>query len=338
MPTMKDVAALAGVSTATVSRVINQNAWVEPATRERVEKAMRELNYRRNAAAMALATRSGAMLGLLTGNLADPFFARLARGVEEVARSQGVRLMVSSGGHQASMEKAGLDFLINQGCEAIVVHASRLADDELLRYAAHTPAMVVVNRYIAALSHRCVWLDNRNAAYKATRHLLDRGHRCIACVTADLPIDDRQQRLAGYQQALREAGVTPQPGWVISVPFNEEGGERAARQLLESPSPFSAVFTFNDVMAAGIMRVLHQHGVQLPQQLSLVGFDDVVLARYLYPALTTVHYPVERMARRATQLALQLADNGTPKPGHNGFCAELVLRDSVVTLAHGNRK
>ena len=115
---------MAGVSTATVSRVINQTAWVEPVTRERVEKAMRDLNYRRNAAAIALAKRSGDMLGLLTGNLADPFFAHLARGVEDVSRKQQYRLMVCSGGHDEEMEKAGLDFLVNQGCEALVVHAT----------------------------------------------------------------------------------------------------------------------------------------------------------------------------------------------------------------------
>lgn len=154
---------MAGVSTATVSRVINQTAWVEPVTRERVEKAMRDLNYRRNAAAIALAKRSGDMLGLLTGNLADPFFARLARGVEDVSRKQQYRLMVCSGGHDEEMEKAGLDFLVNQGCEAIVVHASRLPDKELLRYAAHFPALVVVNRYILCNPHnptgRC-WSAN----------------------------------------------------------------------------------------------------------------------------------------------------------------------------------
>lgn len=155
---------MAGVSTATVSRVINQTAWVEPVTRERVEKAMRDLNYRRNAAAIALAKRSGDMLGLLTGNLADPFFARLARGVEDVSRKQQYRLMVCSGGHDEEMEKAGLDFLVNQGCEAIVVHASRLPDKELLRYAAHFPALVVVNRYIAGMANRCIWLENRSAA------------------------------------------------------------------------------------------------------------------------------------------------------------------------------
>lgn len=280
---------MAGVSTATVSRVINQTAWVEPVTRERVEKAMRDLNYRRNAAAIALAKRSGDMLGLLTGNLADPFFARLARGVEDVSRKQQYRLMVCSGGHDEEMEKAGLDFLVNQGCEAIVVHASRLPDKELLRYAAHFPALVVVNRYIAGM-----------------------------------------ERLDGYRQALEEYGISPDPRWVISVPFNEEGGERAAHQLINSGLPLTAAVTFNDVMAAGIMRILHQRGVQLPQQLSIVGFDDVVLARYLYPALTTMHYPVEQMARCAAQLAIQLYQGITPPPSSNHFNAELVIRDSVA--------
>jgi LacI family transcriptional regulator len=335
MPTIKDVARLAGVSTATVSRVINQTAWVEPATRERVEKAMRELNYRRNAAALALAKRSGDMLGLLTGNLADPFFARLARGVEEVARQHGFRLMVCSGGHQESMEKSGLDFLINQGCEAIVVHASRLSDRDLLRYAAHTPGMVLVNRYIAAMANRCVWLENHAAAMQATLHLLENGHRCIACVTSDLPIDDRRQRLEGYRAALAQYGITPPHEWIISVPFNEEGGEQAARQLLDNGVPFTAAFTFNDVMAAGIMRILHQQGVALPERLSLVGFDDVVLARYLHPALTTIHYPVETMARQAGQLAIQLYQGQTPPPRSNGFSARLVVRDSVCPRVNG---
>lgn len=330
MATMKEVALLAGVSTATVSRVINQTSYVEPVTQERVEKAMRELNYRRNAAALALAKRSGNMLGLLTGNLADPFFARLARGVEEVARHQGFRLMVCSGGHQAELEKSGLDFLINQGCEAIVVHATRLPDHDLIRYSAHTPAMIVVNRYIPSIAPRCVWLDNQSAAHKATRHLLENGHRCIACVTSDLPIDDRRQRLDGYRAALAEYGITPDKRWIISVPFNEEGGEAAAQKLLDSGIPFTAAFTFNDVMAAGMMRALHQRGIQLPKQLSLVGFDDVVLARYLFPALTTMHYPVERMARRAALLAIQLYQQETPPPRSLRFDAELIERDSVI--------
>ncbi|AAM85676.1 LacI family transcriptional regulator [Yersinia pestis] len=338
MATMKDVALRAGVSVATVSRVLNNTAYVEPGTRERVEKAMREYNYQRNAAALALAKRSGNMLGLLTGNLADPFFSRLARGVEEVARKKGAKLMVCSGGHQEELEKAGLDFLINQGCEAIVAHITRMSEAEILRYAAHTPGLVLINRYLPAIANRCVWLDNTRAAEASTHYLLQNGHTRIACVTAKLSIDDKKQRLEGYRAAMASAGITVPADWIISVPFDEEGGELAAEKLLASDQNFTAVVTFNDVMAAGMMRSLHQRNISLPEQLSIVGFDDVVLARYLYPSLTTVHYPIERMARRAANIALLLHAQGEVSPQINMFSADLVIRDSVAQVGKNRGK
>ncbi|TNH45394.1 LacI family DNA-binding transcriptional regulator [Photorhabdus luminescens] len=332
MATMKDVAHQAGVSVATVSRVINNTAYVEPGTRERVEKAMRKFNYHRNSAALALAKRCGNMLGLLTGNLADPFFSLLARGVEKVARQEEVKLMVCSGGHQAELEKSALDFLINQGCEAIVAHISRMSDIDVLRYAAHTPGLVIINRYFPAIANRCIWLDNVSASRAATNYLLQNGHRKIACVTADLPIDDRRLRLEGYHAAMTNAGITVSSDWVMSVPFNEKGGELAAEKLLKSGIDFTAAVTFNDVMAAGMMRSLHQRKIKLPEQLSIVGFDDIVPARYLYPPLTTVHNPIERMAQRAANLALQLSAKKEVAPQMNMFSAELIIRDSVFRI------
>lgn len=332
MATMREVAHRAGVSVATVSRVINNTAYVESVTRERVEKAMREFNYHRNAAALALAKRSGNMLGLLTGNLDDPFFSRLARGVEDITQKEGVRLMVCSGGHQAELEKSGLDFLINQGCEAIVAHITRMNAEDILRYAAHTPALVVINRYLPAIANRCIWLDNVSAAQAATTMLIRNGHRKIACITSDLAIDDRTQRLEGYRMAMAGAGITVPGSWIISVPFNEAGGELAAERVLASGQSFTAVITFNDVMAAGMMRTFHQKQVNLPDDISIIGFDDIALAKYLHPSLTTVHYPVEKMARRAARLALQLNTGTAAAPQNNGFSAKLILRDSVVTL------
>lgn len=331
MATIRDVAAKAGVSTATVSRVMNHSAYVEPVTVARVEKAMRELDYRRNASAQAIATRSGNMLGLLTGNLADPFFARLARGVEDVTRQEGFRLMVCSGGHDAEQEKSGIEFLINQGCEAIVMHATRLSDELLLRYCAATPALVIVNRNIPGAADRCIWLDNIDAARKATLYLLEQGHRRIACVTARLPIADRADRLQGYYDALSDFGVKPETGWVISVPFDEAGGTLAAEQLPGKSPAFTAAVTFNDVMAAGIINALQSRGVAVPSSLSLVGFDDVILAKYLSPALTTIHYPVERMAREATLLAIRLFQQQNTSAIAHCFTAGLVIRDSVLS-------
>ncbi|MBX9485967.1 LacI family DNA-binding transcriptional regulator [Yersinia enterocolitica] len=332
MATMKEVAERAGVSIATVSRIINNTAYVEPATRERVEKAMRDVNYRLNSNANSLAKRSGSILGLLTGNLSDPFFARLAKGVEEVARKNGCKLMVCSGAHQADVEKSGLEFLINQGCEAIVAHITRMSELDILRYAAHSPGLVLVNRYLPGIANRCVWLDNFNASKLATSYLLDNGHRKIAYVTADLLIDDKQQRLDGYLSAMGHAGIKVPADWIISVPFNEEGGEVAAQQLLSNPNEFTAVITFNDVMAAGMMSLFHKVNMRLPEQLSIVGFDDIVLARYLHPSLTTIHYPIERMAKRAAALALILQGKGSMSPLVNMFSAELVVRNSVFSL------
>ncbi|WP_168403379.1 LacI family DNA-binding transcriptional regulator [Erwinia amylovora] len=332
MATMKDVARRAGVSVATVSRVINNTAYVEPVTRERVEMAMREFSYHRNAAALALAKRSGNMLGLLTGNLDDPFFSRLARGVEDMTRKAGVRLMVCNGGHQAELEKSGLDFLINQGCEAIIAHVTRMNDEDILRYAAHTPALVVINRHLPSIANRCIWLDNASATQTATTMLIERGHRKIAHVTADLPIDDRTQRLNGYRTAMASAGITVPGTWVISVPFNEEGGELAAERVLTSDQQFTAVLTYNDVIAAGMMRSFHQKSIRLPDDISIVGFDNVALAKYLHPSLTTMHYPIEKMAARAARLALQLHAGTAISLHNNQFSAELILRDSVKSV------
>ncbi|MDC9613607.1 LacI family DNA-binding transcriptional regulator [Xenorhabdus khoisanae] len=332
MATMKDVAHHAKVSVATVSRVINNTAYVEPGTRERVEKAMREFNYHRNSAALALAKRSGNMLGLLTGNLADPFFSLLARGVENVARKKEAKLMVCSGGHQAELEKSALDFLINQGCESIVAYVSRMSEADILRYTAHTPGLVVINRYFPAIANRCVWLDNVSASQTATNYLLQNGHRKIAYVTTDLPIDDRRLRLEGYHAAMADAGITVPSDWVISVPFNEKGGEQAAEKLLDSGINFTAALTFNDVMAAGMMRFLHRRKINLPEQLSIVGFDNIVTARYLYPPLTTIHNPIEKMAQRAANLALQLNAKKELLPQKNMFSAELIIRDSVFLI------
>ncbi|EBA3919090.1 hypothetical protein EE88_11830 [Salmonella enterica] len=228
-------------------------------------------------------------------------------------------------------EKAGADIIVATGFdEGGTLPGTALGTFSIVPLIADSVKSVPVMAAGGITDSRTIWLENRSAAREATRYLLANGHRRIACVTSDLPIIDRQERLDGYREALEEYGISPDPRWVISVPFNEEGGERAAHQLINSGLPLTAAVTFNDVMAAGIMRILHQRGVQLPQQLSIVGFDDVVLARYLYPALTTMHYPVEQMARCAAQLAIQLYQGITPPPSSNHFNAELVIRDSVA--------
>ncbi|EGR0206989.1 LacI family DNA-binding transcriptional regulator [Vibrio vulnificus] len=332
MATMKDVADLAGVSTATVSRVINRTSYVEPVTQERVERAIKALNYRRDARATALANRSNNTLGLLTGNLADPFFALIAKSVEEVARANGCQLVVVSGGHNAQREKEGIDFLISQGCEAMVVHSKMLDDTTLMQYAAQLPAMVLLNRTIAQISNRSVWIDNRAGARKSVEYLIEQGHRKIACITSDLPIEDRTDRLAGYRDAMNAANLAIPTGWVINQNFSESGGEEAGRQLIQACPGVTAVVTFNDVMAAGLMASLHEQGLSVPEDISVVGFDDVLLARYLYPRLTTMHNPIDEMSTYAAKLALNLRKDGYSPPSSHQFEASLVCRQTVKAI------
>ncbi|MGR5361280.1 LacI family DNA-binding transcriptional regulator [Vibrio mediterranei] len=332
MATMKDVAELAGVSTATVSRVINRSHYVEPVTLERVEKAIKTLNYRRDPRATALAKRSNNTLGLLTGNLADPFFALIAKNVEEVVRLNGHQLVVVSGGHNAEREKEGLDFLISQGCEAMVVHAKMLDDATLLRYAAQAPAMVLLNRTIPQISNRSVWVDNRAGAKVSVEHLIALGHRKIAYVTSDLPIEDRTDRLQGYKDAMSSANIEVPPSWIINENFSESGGEAAGKALMARCPEVTAVVTFNDVMAAGLMASLYEQGVVVPDDMSIVGFDDVLLARYIYPRLTTMHNPIDEMSVHATKLALNLKKSAYTPPHNHRFEANLVERQTVKPL------
>ncbi|MCW8329818.1 substrate-binding domain-containing protein [Photobacterium sp. SDRW27] len=329
MATIKDVAKLAGVSTATVSRVINQTTYVEPVTQERVQKAMKALNYKRDARAAALASRSNNTLGLLTGNLADPFFALIAKHVEEVARQHGCQLVVVSGGHNAQREKEGLDFLISQGCEAMVVHSKMLDDATLLRYSAQLPAMVLINRTIPQIANRSVWVDNQSGAATSVQYLIAQGHRKIACITSDLPIEDRADRLTGYREAMASANLPIEPNWIINQPFVEEGGEVAGQLLTQQCPEVTAVVTFNDVMAAGLMASLYEQGLKVPGDYSVIGFDDVLLARYLYPRLSTMHNPIDQMSVHAAKLALQLREGKIAPPAQHKFDAMLVCRQTV---------
>ncbi|PTO71915.1 LacI family DNA-binding transcriptional regulator [Vibrio splendidus] len=332
MATIKDVAALAGVSTATVSRVMNRTCYVEPITLERVERAVKELNYHRDARATALASRSSNTLGLLTGNLADPFFALVAKSVEEVARTNGYQLVVVSGGHNAQREKEGLDFLICQGCEAMVIHSKMLDDATLLRYTAQLPAMVLLNRTIAQVSNRSVWVDNRLGTQVSVQHLIELGHRKIAYVSSDLPIQDRTDRLEGYREAMKAANIEIQPNWIISQNFSESGGE-AAGDILASQCPeVTAAVTFNDVMAAGLMTSLQDQGISVPNDISVIGFDDVLLARYLYPRLTTMHNPIDEMSTYAANLAIKLKSAGYVPPTQHKFETTLVERQTVKPI------
>ncbi|MDO3384751.1 LacI family DNA-binding transcriptional regulator [Gilvimarinus sp. SDUM040013] len=333
MITIKDIANAAGVSHATVSRVINNGPKVGDETRKRVKQVMQELGYRPNANARALVTQKHSALGVVVAELLDPFFATLAHGIDSVARQQNIQLLMSAGSIEKDTELQAIDTLMQHRCEAMVVHSKALDDDTLIEFAGQIPGFVLINRYIPQIAHRCVWLDNTAGGKVMTQHLLDLGHRKFAVISSRYQIDDPSERLQGIRNTLHAAGLTLDDSHIEYSSPDQKGGEHAMRHLLARGVDFTAVLAYNDAMASGAMTTLSDHGLQVPTDASIVGFDDVLLAKYCHPKLTTLHYPIEMMAVKAAELALAYARGEPTSTTHTyKYTPTLVKRDSAAQV------
>ncbi|MCE0827358.1 HTH-type transcriptional regulator GalR [Buttiauxella sp. A2-C2_NF] len=333
MATIKDVAKLAGVSVATVSRVINDSPKASEASRLAVTSAMEELNYHPNANARALAQQTTETIGLIVGDVSDPFFGAMVKAVEQVAYRTGNFLLIGNGYHNEQKERQAIEQLIRHRCAALVVHAKKIPDSELISLMKQMPGMVVINRIIPGFEQRCVALDDRYGAWLATRHLIQQGHTKIGYLCSNHQISDAEDRLQGYYDALTEHGLPVNERLVTYGEPDESGGELAMTELLGRGRHFSAVACYNDSMAAGAMGVLYDNGIDVPKEISLIGFDDVLISRYVRPRLTTVRYPIITMAAQAAELALALAEKRELPEITHMFSPTLVRRHSVITYS-----
>ncbi|EWH12284.1 putative GalR repressor [Catenovulum agarivorans DS-2] len=336
MATIKDIANAAGVSLATVSRVINNGPKVGDATRARIKEIMKEMGYRPNANARALVTQRNPSLGVVLAELSDPFFATLAHGIESVARKKDIQVLLSSGSIQSKTEMKAIDTLMEHRCEAMVVHSKALSDDALIEYAKEIPGFILINRYIEQIANRCVWLDNYAGGCTIAKHLLALGHKKIAIISSQYQIDDPVLRTKGVEDELAAAGITIDRNAIELATPDQEGGEQAMQNLLTKGAEFTAVVAYNDAMAAGAMSMLLDHGISVPNQVSVIGFDDVILARYCRPKLTTLKYPIEMMGIKAAELALSLASNKQTDQTDETYkyTPTIVKRESVAIAGH----
>lgn len=333
MATIKDVARLAGVSVATVSRVINASPKASEASRAAVQSAMEQLNYHPNANARALAQQTTETVGLVVGDVSDPFFGAMVKAVEQVAYHTGNFLLIGNGYHNEQKERQAIEQLIRHRCAALVVHAKMLPDSELIPLLKQIPGMVLINRIVPGFEQRCIALDDRYGAWLATRHLIQQGHSRIGYICSTHAISDAEDRLQGYYDALKEHGLPINDRLVTFAEPDESGGEQAMTELLGRGKHFTAVACYNDSMAAGAMGVLNDNGIDVPNEISLIGFDDILISRYIRPRLTTVRYPIVTMATQAAELALALAQNQTPSEVTHLFSPTLVRQHSVAAIS-----
>ncbi|MEZ8080498.1 substrate-binding domain-containing protein [Enterovibrio norvegicus] len=332
MSTIKDVAKEAGVSIATVSRVINKSPNASEQSIKAVTEAMKKLSYRPNAAAKALVSQNSATIGVLVADVSDPFFGTLTQAVDRVARAAGKHTLIGNGYHAPREEQESIDLLINNRCDALIIHSKALSDETLISYAEEVKSLVLINRHIEALAGRCISLDNFRGAYLATEFLIKHGHTKIALISSNHDIEDAHERKKGFEAALRDNNISPCERMVELGDPSSDGGEEAMTQLLTRSVEFTAVVAYNDYMAAGAMSVAQENGINVPDDVSIVGFDDGLIARYVYPKLTTIRYPIKMMAEQATQLALQLSKGLSDVPEIMQFTPTLVRRDSVAPV------
>ncbi|WP_249847623.1 substrate-binding domain-containing protein [Aggregatibacter actinomycetemcomitans] len=334
MVTIRDVANQAGVSVATVSRVLNNHPSTKDKTRHLVLNAIEQLGYRPNANAQALASQSSDTLGVVVTDVTDSFFAILVKAVDHVAMEHGKNILIGMGYHQAEKERDAIDTLLRKRCNCLVVHSKALDDQTLAEYLDSVPGMVIINRCIKGYESRCVSLDNRKGTFIATNTLIQAGHRHIGYISSNHKINDETERKQGYLNALTEHHIPIVENAIVHNSPDFEGGEEAMINLLSYNDNLTAVVAYNDSMAAGALSVLNENNIKVPKQFSIIGFDDMPIARYLVPKLTTIRYPIDLMANYAAKLALGLVDMDICLPINPQFNPTLVQRFSVENIHH----
>jgi len=303
--TLREVARASGVSLATASRAINNAPHVSPAKRAAVMAAVARLGFVPNAVAQALADGRTRLVGLVAQYFESPFYALMLRGIEETLTRAGHGLVVSSGHWDRDEEARCVQTLRARQVAGIIVLTGRLEDSFLTSLAAELP-VVVTGRELQAPGLHALRSDDFEGARAATRHLLERGHTRIAHITGDAGHPDAQERERGYRQALRDAVIAADPALILPGDYLETSGARAAGTWLQRGTRFTAIFAANDQMAAGATQVLQCHGLRVPEDVSIVGFDDLLATAHASPPRTTVSLSVAELGRRAALAMLDL--------------------------------
>jgi LacI family transcriptional regulator len=327
--TIKEVAAEAGVSIATVSRVLNHKGPVSEETALRVLDAASNLNYVPHGIARSLSTRRTNTIGLVLPDLYGEFFSEVIRGVDVAARRRGYHLLVS-GSHSDQQEMAAVLIAVRGRVDGVMVMSPDLDPAELSAGLASGVPMVLLNR--ATERGYSVTIDNFGGAVSMARHLLGLGHRRIAFVKGPEQNADAQGRLRGYRDAMAGIGV-PTSGLEFAGAFTEDAGAMAVEQILAATPRPTAIFAGNDAMAVGALSALREAGVRVPEEIALAGFDDIWMSRYVTPTLTTVSASIPDLGRRAFDLLLEAMEQERAEERHEMIPTRLVIRESCGALA-----
>ncbi|MFC4309754.1 LacI family DNA-binding transcriptional regulator [Steroidobacter flavus] len=326
-PTLEMVAKEAGVSIATVSRIINGTAKVSADRKDAVEAAIAKLNFRPNAAARGLALGKSNTIGVITQAIDSPFYAEGLRGIEDYLQQRGYTALFMSGNWNEADEERCMSELLSRRVDGIIIFSGRLQDRQLATYAKQVP-LVVSGRSLKATNIFSLPVDDEQGALLATRHLIELGHKRIAFIAGILDHPDASLRFKGYRRALADAGIPHDPKLVVPGDFHEEGGVEATMRLLKSGNKFTALFCVNDQTAYGACLALYRSGLNCPRDVSVVGFDDLHSSSYRVPPLTSVRQSIRVLGESSGAAMLQMLQG--ERPDISLPQVELIVRESTA--------
>ncbi|WP_420628147.1 LacI family DNA-binding transcriptional regulator [Candidatus Leptofilum sp.] len=329
--TIEDIAQKANVSISTVSRVLRKSSGVRASKREAVLQAVADLDYRPNVFAQSLASGQSMTIGVITQNFGSPFYDGILAGILQGLESSDYSALFADGRWDRVIEQRAVETFTDRRVDGLIFVGGQLSESFLAEVGQRIPT-VVVARELASMNSNCIFADNFKAAYELTNYLIEAGHRNIAHITAKMhyqeAVTDVEQRLRGYKQALVDAGLSPDPRLIVEGNLQQQSGALAIEMLLMEKQPFSAIFAANDAMALGARLGLYRRGLRVPDDVSLVGFDDEASAAYMVPPLTTVRQPSVQMGQEAAQAMLSLINGELPELAQ--FHGELIIRESVA--------
>lgn len=339
--TLSDVARTAGVTSMTVSRVVNQNGYVSEETREKVLRAVKDLNYRRNGLARGLKRQRTDTIGLVLGDIANPFAAELARAVRDVTSQRGYNLFICISEHSAKEDVAAFDSLADHQVDGIIVatRSNRIGDEHLAEMIERGVSVVCIGRDFHDENADSVTADALHGGFQATQHLIELGHEKIAFIGATLASGANLKRYQGYLKALKENNLLIEERFITGntnasddAPgySTEKLGYEAMKRLLVLPNRPTAVFARNDFTAIGAINAIKERGLNIPSDISIVGFDDIPMAMHTSPALTTVRQPTRRQGSLAAEFLLRrIEKNAAIEREEKVLECELIVRDST---------
>ncbi|WP_273746336.1 DNA-binding transcriptional regulator CytR [Morganella morganii] len=327
--TMKDVARAAGVSTATVSRTLMNPEKVSVQTRQKVENAVLEVGYYPHNLSRGMKRNESRTILVIVPDIGDPFFTDIIVGIEEIAAKHGYLVLIGDCRYQHKPEHTFLNLIITKQIDGMVLLGSDVPFDSRHDEQRHFPPMVMANEFAPELELPTVNIDNLTAAFNATHYLQSLGHTQIACISGPEELPLCKYRIEGYIQAMRRMGMPVREEYLVRGDFTHESGAECAAQLLALPEPPTAVFCHNDIMAIGAIWAARKQGLTLPQDLSVVGFDDLPAAQYCSPTLTTIAQPRYEIGRQSFLLLLEQLQGHTVAKGSRLLDSDLIIRESA---------